>query len=202
MGEQGLQAVRHKLAGEHEAIMPRLAVVSAVQTTSNALVKLLGVILAVLARMGAPFGPVHNSHTPPGHFLSELDEQHGGDVMLVHVTDRLAEISELGVILHIRDNVHCQLSVHVKPLRSFSPLVDADLWEHSLVVPTPAHRPRIIEHSHEALVRVHHVFVSEGEIPEEHSSRKEARSARSLGPGARSPATVSPHRTLRCPPTS
>lgn len=93
-----------------------------------------------------------------------LDRQHGLNVMLVHVTRWLAEVTELAVILGVGHDLHCQLSRHFEPLGPFPPLRQRHFRHHLRVVPsTPVYR-QVIKGLHIAVRHSGKCGVDVGEI--------------------------------------
>lgn len=84
--------------------------------------------------------------------------------MLVHITMRLAEFTELAVILCVGDDLHCQLPRHFKPLGAFPPLRQAHFRHHARVVSSSAIHGWVIEGLHIAVRDAGKGRVDVGEI--------------------------------------
>lgn len=85
---------------------------------------------AVSCRMRAAPGPVDPCHAPVGCQRSMEHVQISWDVVLIRVAGRLAMPSEEGVVLVVCDYVHGYLTVELKPLRAFPPMIQHDLGRH------------------------------------------------------------------------
>lgn len=95
-----------------------------------------------LSRVGPAFRPVNPSQTSIGIPLPKSHTYKCWQIMFVSITRTLAIILIYRKIFSVWDNFNCKISIDLKPLGAFSPLLEFDHWVHLTVVPASSDRTR------------------------------------------------------------
>ncbi|PKA54256.1 hypothetical protein AXF42_Ash000089 [Apostasia shenzhenica] len=116
--------------------------------------------------MGPTPRPIDKSQTPICREIRRFDVEHGGEVVLIHITRRLAEIPENWVVLRVPNNADREPPVDLEPLRALAPLSEVDQRRHFPIVPPSPVGAGIVERTHEAVPRSLQVAVDYAEVVE------------------------------------
>lgn len=150
--EKGLECARSKFPGEEEAGGGGPTVVTAVVPLDHPPQEILRHVgPPERGWMGTTPGPVDPRETPISKEGSRSYRQHSGEIVLVHVACRPAELLELGVVDAVLHNAHGKPPVDLEPLGPLPPLSEVHLRAHAGVIPAPTIRPGVIKCPHKAI---------------------------------------------------
>lgn len=120
-----------------------------------------------LVRMGSAAVEVYVMGSSIGNLRGCKDCEHRGKVMFVDVADAILHaqyVFVLRIVLAVGDNHDDQVTGHLEPLATLSPLLGADFGVQFLpvldaVVSSYSSFPHVYVRLHEALLRFHEVLV-------------------------------------------
>jgi hypothetical protein len=122
------------------------------RSKSNPIKKLVGDISpSKLSRMRTASRPINPRNTPIRIQLREQDVHQCRNVMFVDVTRRETILLKNRVVFAVRHNVDGELTVHLKPLRPFSPICNGYCGKHFGVISATAWLPWVVKAAYEAL---------------------------------------------------
>lgn len=102
-----------------------------------------------LARMRASLGPINPSDAPIMVPFRLHHVHQSWYVMLVHVAWWEAIVFKDWIVLRVRHDLKCELSMYLEPLGALSPVRDVYHWPHFRVVAASAELSWVVERADE-----------------------------------------------------